>query len=653
VITKKYIFIACLLVKYLFLSRYIPFLEQERYLDFFDQCTSFASCLNPYNGISGLENQFLTFPYGNFMYFVLIPFFFFGKFLGISFVVIAYFFFELTLIIILEKIYQVSKNHFIFIVIFNPLLIYSAAYLGQLDFIPLTYFIASLYFLKVKKKYPSLFFIVLAVSSKIVFIILFLIILIYFLRVDESNNELFKTIGFVSFFIVAMNFQFFIDSNYAKTVLYGIKEGYEAVSTTTSLFSNNILFISIFLTFSLFLIIKNTHRLDFNNISIASGLMTIPLYMSNISNIGWLIWSFVLIFIIYYSYSEKVKILVYSFQLLLVAIDLGSFDNILINQLQDIIYFFVLLGCLLIITYGYQILISNKYYKIKSSPLILSITGDSAVGKTTMTKILSNFFGVKFVDNIELDSFHLHERSSNIWQSYTHLNPEMNDLQEYRKTINRLLSGENLKIKNYNHLTGKFDSTSEKKIKNFLIIEGLHSMYFEDLTSQYDLNIFLDLEESIKEQSKISRDLERGKTEDIIKKEIEERKSDYKKYIETQAEFADVYIKTLERNEDHNLFEIWLRHEDYNQLEILLNASGEFVIIDNIKEDNLIKFSIKIDHGQVKKFFFMLSENIENLRSVNFKLDEFSKVDDFELLSKLAFIIYVLEKRLSEKINYI
>jgi len=653
VITKKNIFIACLFVKYLFLSRYIPFLEQERYLDFFDQCNSFASCLNPYNGISGLDNQFLTFPYGNFMYFVLIPFFFFGKFLGISFVVIAYFFFELTLIIILEKLYQVSKNHFIFIVIFNPLLIYSAAYVGQLDFIPLTYFIASLYFLKVKKKYPSLFFIVLAISSKIIFIILFLVILIYFLRVDENNNQLFRTIGYVSFLIVVMNFQLFINPDYAKTVLYGIKEGYEAVSTTTSLFSNNILFISIFLTFSLLLIIKNIHRLDFNNISIASGLMTIPLYMSNISNIGWLVWSFVLIFIIYYSYSEKVKILVYSFQLLLVAIDSGSFDKILINQLKDLIYFFVILGCLLIINYGYQILISNKYYKIKSSPSIISITGDSAVGKTTVTKILTNFFGVKFVDNIELDSFHLYERSSDIWQSYTHLNPEMNDLQGYRKTINRLLSGDSLKIKNYNHLTGKFDSTSEKKIKNFLIIEGLHSMYFEDLTSQYDLNIFLDLEESIKEQSKINRDLERGKTEDIIKKEIEDRKSDYKKYIETQAEFADVYIKTLERNKDYNLFEIWLRHDDYNQLEILLNVSGEFVIMDNISEDNLIKFSIKIDHRQVKKFFFMLSENIENLRSANFKLDEFSKVGDFELLSKLAFIIYVLEKRLSEKINYI
>jgi hypothetical protein len=229
----------------------------------------------------------------------------------------------------------------------------------------------------------------------------------------------------------------------------------------------------------------------------------------------------------------------------------------------------------------------------------------------------------------------------------------MNDLQGYRKTINKLLSGENLKIKNYNHLTGKFDSASEKKIKNFLIIEGLHSMYFEDLRSQYDLNIFLDLEESIKEQSKISRDLERGKTEDIIKKEIENRKSDYKKYIETQAEFADVYIKTLKRNEDYNLFEIWLRHEDYNQLESLLNASGEFVIIDNIREDNLIKFGIKIDHRQVEKFFFMLSEKIENLRSAKFKLDEFSKVDNFELLAKLAFIMFVLEKRLSEKINYI
>ena len=97
--------------------------------------------------------------------------------------------------------------------------------------------------------------------------------------------------------------------------------------------------------------------------------------------------------------------------------------------------------------------------------MIISLTGDSAVGKTTLTKMLNKFLGGKFVDNIELDSFHLHERSSSAWKNKTHLNPEMNNLQEYKNTILKLLKGENSLVKNYNHLTGKFDTETQKQIK--------------------------------------------------------------------------------------------------------------------------------------------------------------------------------------------
>ena len=85
------------------------------------------------------------------------------------------------------------------------------------------------------------------------------------------------------------------------------------------------------------------------------------------------------------------------------------------KQFDDISIFLVLLGCIFLIYYAYHVLINNKYFKIKSSPIIVSLTGDSAVGKTTMTTLLNTFFGEKFVDNVELDSFHLHERSSSEW----------------------------------------------------------------------------------------------------------------------------------------------------------------------------------------------------------------------------------------------
>ena len=147
-ITKKNIFLIIIIIKYAILLRFVPNLEVERYTNFFQQCTSFLTCINPYTGIENLDNQFLTFPYSNLMYYVLLPFFFVSKFLGISFVIISYLFFEILLLWILQKTFQLDKNKFIFIVILNPLIIYSVAFLGQLDFIPLTYFAFSLYFLK-------------------------------------------------------------------------------------------------------------------------------------------------------------------------------------------------------------------------------------------------------------------------------------------------------------------------------------------------------------------------------------------------------------------------------------------------------------------------------------------------------------------------
>ena len=73
----------------------------------------------------------------------------------------------------------------------------------------------------------------------------------------------------------------------------------------------------------------------------------------------------------------------------------------------------------------------------------------------------------------------------------------MNNLLEYKKTILSLINGETQIIQNYNHLTGKFDSTNKKRIKDFLIIEGLHSLYFKDLNNRFDV-MFLDVEEKIK-----------------------------------------------------------------------------------------------------------------------------------------------------------
>ena len=143
------------------------------------------------------------------MYFVLLPFYFFSGLFDISFVNLSYLLFEVVLIFLLQKIFNVSISNIYFILIFNPLIIFSVGFLGQLDFIPLTFFIISLYFLRENKKYISILFLTLAFSSKVIFIILLPIIVLYFLKLDETISENLKTLSYSLIVGSLFNVQFF------------------------------------------------------------------------------------------------------------------------------------------------------------------------------------------------------------------------------------------------------------------------------------------------------------------------------------------------------------------------------------------------------------------------------------------------------------
>lgn len=649
-IGKKNIFFIILFVKFTILFNYFPNLEIERYNQFFEQCSSLRSCLNPYEGILSLDKQFLTFPYSNLMYFILLPFYLIGNYLGLSYVNLAYLLFEVLLVSLLGKIYQIKKTNFIFILILNPLLIYSVSFLGQLDFIPLTLFLYSLYFLKIKKKYYSILFIILAISSKIIFLILLPPILLYFLKLDENSKHLINTLTFTISLSFLFNIQLFFDKNYLDTVLYGINEGYAALNSSSNLLNNNFLFIAIFLGLIMFIFWKNIHRLDFSSVSLFVGFMTIPLFMTNIDNLGWFLWSYPLLVVVYFSYPPYIKLFLYSFLIILVAIDYGKIFTLKNPQFRDIPSFVILSGCMFLIYYAYQVLINNKYYQIKSSPIIISITGDSAVGKTTLSKSLNSFFGPKFVDTIELDSFHLYERSNIAWDKNTHLNPSMNDLNRYKETIMKLLQGENSMVKNYNHLTGEFDSESKKQIKNFLVIEGLHSLHFNDLTEKYDLNVYLELENKLKFETKLSRDKLRGRKKEDIEKQIYKRKSDYEEYIKPQADLADLYIITKSRDHKMYILEICFKFEYFEDFKDLVSCMSGVNLFDEVVENKKIYFNIGIDSNATLQFYKILTSKVDNLGSLAFKPEDYTEEENNELLSKLGVVLFMLEKKISEKI---
>ena len=637
-----------LLGKYLFLLNISSEMEILRYIPFFELCQDISSCINPYKYIDLLPNSYLSFPYSNMMYFVLMPFYFLGQILNLSFVNMSYLVCELTLIFLLKKVFSISHKNILLILILNPVLIYSAGILGQLDFIPLTLFIASLYFLRLQKKNYSLLFLILAFSTKIIFIILVPIVLLYFLKFDENRREATNTLVYFIFLSILINIQFIFDKNYTDTIYFGIQRGITVVNDST-LISNNSFFILVFLSFTFFIYWKNLHRLDFLGVCIFLGFITFPIYISNLSNIGWLLWSYPAILLIFVSFEHKVKIVILTFLSLLV---INNQENKYIEISQfysDVSEYLIYFLSSVIAFYTYQLLKKNIYFKIKSRPILISIAGDSASGKSTLTNLITEFFGSKFVDTVELDSFHRYERDDPIWDNKTHLDPEMNNLVKFKKTILNLVNGETQIIQNYNHLNGTFDSSNRKKIRDFLIIEGLHSLFFKDLNKRFDLKIFLDVEENLKSNTKLQRDIKRGKSEKEILKQINQRKKDFLEFILPQTKFSDISITTLSRDSDEALFSIDVKSQYFYELENLLNEIAFISEKENLENEGRIKFILRLNQMQIEDVFGSLSEGIQNLKSRKFHigiLDEFNQ----ELMLKLSLILFLLNKKFENRL---
>lgn len=337
------------------------------------------------------------------------------------------------------------------------------------------------------------------------------------------------------------------------------------------------------------------------------------------------------------------------FLLLVLANGDNEYINIPENYIsifEYLIYFF----STIIIYYAFQLLSKNNYFIIKSSPTLISIAGDSASGKTTLSKILEDFLGRKFVDQVELDSFHKYERDDPIWKNQTHLNPSMNNLIKFKNTVLNLVNGQTQVVESYNHLSGKFDTQKKKRIKDFLIIEGLHSMYFKDLNKRYDLKIFLDLEENIKKEAKLARDLDRGRTKKDILYQINQRKEDFIKYVLPQNKYADISMTTISRGLENVSFDIYIKTQYFFELQHLLNLITGANITEISNESTFTHFQLMVDKDQHKEIFSLLTNDINNLKNHDFDLENYGGDNLIELTVKLSMALFLLNKKLENRL---
>ena len=126
-------------------------------------------------------------------------------------------------------------------------------------------------------------------------------------------------------------------------------------------------------------------------------------------------------------------------------------------------------------------------------PIILGVVGDSATGKTTITKGLVEILGRENVTHIGMDDYHRYDREERARLGITPLNPDCNHMDIIGQHLGHLRRGEPILKPVYGHGDGKFGRPEYVQPKGFVVVEGLLGYHTPELSSQFDVRVYLAL----------------------------------------------------------------------------------------------------------------------------------------------------------------
>lgn len=176
-------------------------------------------------------------------------------------------------------------------------------------------------------------------------------------------------------------------------------------------------------------------------------------------------------------------------------------------------------------------------------PIILGIVGDSAAGKTTLTRGIAEVLGPDNVTVICTDDYHKYDRVQRKELNITALHPDCNYLDIMQQHLSLLRTGQPILKPIYNHNTGTFDPPEYIKPKRFVIVEGLLGYSTRAARDCYDVKVYLAPPEDLRAQWKIKRDtMKRGYTEEQVLAEMKQREPDSEEFIRPQRKWADVVV---------------------------------------------------------------------------------------------------------------
>lgn len=175
---------------------------------------------------------------------------------------------------------------------------------------------------------------------------------------------------------------------------------------------------------------------------------------------------------------------------------------------------------------------------------MLAIAGDSATGKTTLSRGLSRALGADRITWLCTDDYHSFDREERRNLPFTPLNPECNYLTIMEQHLQLLTMGQPILKPVYNHSNGMLERPVLVEPKEFVIVDGLFPLWSKLSRACFDVTVFLDPPEEIRKSWKVHRDTtQRGYSKEQVLADLEKREPESAAFIRPQRKDADIVVR--------------------------------------------------------------------------------------------------------------
>ena len=182
--------------------------------------------------------------------------------------------------------------------------------------------------------------------------------------------------------------------------------------------------------------------------------------------------------------------------------------------------------------------------------LLLGLAGDSASGKSTLSRGVKYVLGLRRVARLCTDDYHRFDRAERARLGVTPLDPATNRMDLLAEHLRALAAGEAVTKPTYRHQTGRFGDDESIEPGEIVIVEGLLPLADRATRDAIDVAVFLEPDEVLRRRWKLERDVfERGYSAQQVVDEIHRREPDAVAHIRPQRAFADIVVSFRRRPE--------------------------------------------------------------------------------------------------------